>query len=143
MTMAGYKNLLHIDLETYSSVDLGKSGVYKYAESPDFRILLFGYVFNDEPVTVIDMANGGHLPISILNALTDENVTKVAHNANFERVCLTRHLKDLQVLDNWYSKDFDKKLSYEGFLPPEQWKDTMIMAVEHGYPGALASLGPA
>lgn len=143
MTMAGYKNLLHIDLETYSSVDLGKSGVYKYAESPDFRILLFGYAFNDEPVTVIDMANGEHLPISILNALTDENIIKVAHNANFERVCLTRHLKDLQVLDNWYSKDFDKKLSYEGFLPPEQWKDTMIMAVEHGYPGALASLGPA
>lgn len=85
--------MLHIDLETYSSVDLAACGVYKYAESFDFRILLFGYAWGDDPVEVLDLTKED-LPFSLVSALADENITKVAHNANFERVCLTRYVKE-------------------------------------------------
>lgn len=142
MTSANYcsKQVLHIDLETFSSVDLIDCGVYKYAEGIDFEILLFGYAWNDGPVHVIEMAKGETLPLAILYALVDDSIIKVAHNANFERVCLTRYLKDIQkerlFLDSI-------KLSPEEFLPPEQWQDTMIMAAENGYPSSLAQLGPA
>ena len=86
---------LSIDLETYSSVDLGKCGVYKYAESPDFEILLFGYAVDDGDVKVIDLAGGEAIPDEIIAALTDESVEKWCFNANFERVCLSRYLSDL------------------------------------------------
>ena len=84
---------LSIDIETYSSVDLGKCGVYKYAESPDAEVLLFAYSVNNEPVTVIDVANGESIPEEILNALTDPAVTKWAFNATFERIFLSIWLK--------------------------------------------------
>lgn len=72
---------ISIDIETYSDVDLTKSGVYKYAESPNFEILLFGYSVNDGPVQVVDLARGEKIPDDILQALSDENVTKWAFNA--------------------------------------------------------------
>ena len=83
---------LEIDIETYSSVSLQKCGVYKYAESPDFEILLFGYSPDGAPVKTIDLASGEKLPADVLHALTDDSVVKWAHNAQFERVCLSRYL---------------------------------------------------
>ena len=88
---------LSIDIETYSDVNLSKCGVYKYAESPDFEILLFGYSADGSDVTVIDLAQGEYLPQEIIEALTDNTVIKWAFNANFERVCLSRYLRDLGV----------------------------------------------
>ena len=86
---------ISIDIETFSSVDLTRCGVYKYAESPDFQILLFGYSVDGGEVQVIDLASGESIPKDVLAALTDDEVIKWAFNANFERVCLSRHLADL------------------------------------------------
>ena len=85
-------NHISLDIETYSSVDLNKSSVYRYSEAPDFEILLLGYSVDDDPVQVVDLASGERIPEEILAALTDERVTKWAFNANFERVCLSRYL---------------------------------------------------
>lgn len=79
---------LSIDLETFSDVDLNKSGVYRYTESPAFEILLFGFARDDDPVTVLDLTAGDTVPKDVLDALTDETVTKWAFNASFERICL-------------------------------------------------------
>ena len=81
---------LSIDIETYSSVNLQKAGVYKYAESLDFDILLFGYSVDGGAVHVIDLACGEKIPAEIVDALSDESVIKWAFNANFERICLSR-----------------------------------------------------
>ena len=112
---------LSIDLETYSSVDLGKSGVYKYAESEDFEILLFAYALNDEKVQVIDLASGEIIPEEILLALSDESIEKWAFNANFERVCLSRFL--------------GKRLK------PQGWYCTMIWSAYLGLPLSLEKVG--
>ena len=117
-----------IDIETYSSVDLGKCGVYKYAESPDFEILLFGYAVDDGEVKVIDLAGGEAIPDEILAALTDESVEKWCFNANFERVCLSRYLSDLGV-------------SRERFLHPEGWRCSMVWAATLGLPMSLEGVG--
>ena len=84
---------ISIDIETYSGICLAKSGVYKYAESPDFEILLFGYSVNGGPVQVVDLACGEQIPEEILTALTDDSVTKWAFNASFERICLSEYLR--------------------------------------------------
>ena len=84
---------LSIDLETYSSVDISKCGVYKYAEAPDFEILLFGYSVDGGEVIVLDLASGDVIPEEVRMALSDETVTKWAFNAQFERVCLSIYLK--------------------------------------------------
>ena len=90
MSTLSPKRVLHIDLETYSSVDLAECGVYKYAESSDFEILLFGYSWDDqEEVNVIEYPAQKGLPEEIWEALQDPDVIKVAHNASFERVCLS------------------------------------------------------
>ena len=112
---------LSIDFETYSSVDLGKSGVYKYAESEDFEILLFAYSIDDGEVKVIDLANGEIIPEEILSALSDESIEKWAFNANFERVCLSRFL--------------GKKLK------PQGWYCTMIWSAYLGLPLSLEKVG--
>lgn len=112
---------LSIDLETYSSVDLGKSGVYKYAESEDFEILLFAYSIDDGEVKVIDLASGEIIPEEILSALSDENIEKWAFNANFERVCLSRFL--------------GKRLN------PKGWYCTMIWSAYLGLPLSLEKVG--
>ena len=83
---------ISIDIETFSSADLTKSGVYRYAESEDFEVLLFGYSVDGGEVKVIDMAQGEKLPPEIIAALTDTAVRKYAYNAQFERVCLSRLL---------------------------------------------------
>lgn len=89
---------LSIDIETYSSEDLTKSGVYRYTEAPDFSILLFGYAFNDEPVQVVDLACGNELPKEVLDALLDASVLKTAWNAAFEITCISSHFNiDLDV----------------------------------------------
>lgn len=135
------KPILHIDLETYSSVDLAACGVYKYAESLDFKILLFGYAWNDGPVEVLDLTKQD-LPVTLFYALTDPNTIKVAHNANFERVCLTNYIKREKRI-KFFRKNLTDQFTPEGFLPPEQWQDTLVMAAENGYPSSLGQLGPA
>ena len=112
---------LSIDLETYSSVDLGKSGVYKYAESEDFEILLFAYSINDGEVKVIDLASGEIIPEEILAALSDESIEKWAFNANFERVCLSKFLGER--------------------LKPQGWYCTMIWSAYLGLPLSLEKVG--
>ena len=84
---------LSLDLETKSSVDISKAGAYKYAESPDFEILLFGVSVNHGPITVYDLACGDTVPEEIIAALSDDQVTKWAYNASFERVCLSVWLR--------------------------------------------------
>ena len=116
---------LSIDIETYSSADLGKCGVYKYAEDPDFGILLFGYAADGGEVHVIDLALGEKIPAAILTALTDETVTKYAFNASFERVCLSRFLG----------------LPTGEYLDPASWRCTMVWAAYMGLPLSLQGVG--
>ncbi len=115
----------HVDLETYSSVDLGKCGVYKYAEGEDFEVLLFGVSVDGGPVAVFDLASGEELPEEIRKGLTDPDITKYAHNANFERVCLSRFLG----------------LPAHTYLPPSQWRCTMTWAAYLGLPLSLKGVG--
>lgn len=110
---------LGIDIETYSSRDLGKCGVYKYVEAPDFAILLFAYSVDGGEVACVDLAQGEELPAEIRAALTDPAVTKTAWNAAFERICLSKYL------------GLDKPLD------PAQWKCTMVRAARMGLPLAL------
>ena len=113
-------NIMSVDIETYSSVDLVRSGVYAYSASPDFEILLFGYAFDDDPVKVIDLAGGEKLPAEVLEALTDSSVIKSAYNANFERTCLAAHLKRP--------------------MPPEQWQCSSVHALMLGLPATWTEL---
>ena len=116
---------LSIDIETYSSVNLAKSGVYRYSESPDFEILLFGYSADGGPVQVIDFSNGEKLPADILSALTDSSVMKWAFNAQFERVCLSRYLG----------------YPTGSYLDPDAWHCTMVWAAILGLPLSLEGVG--
>lgn len=99
---AGAQLILSIDLETYSSVDLGKCGVYKYCESDDFEILLFAYAFDDEEVQIIDMACGEELPQEITDAIESPDIIKTAWNTQFERTCLSRYLGHQLSPDSWH-----------------------------------------
>jgi len=123
---------ISIDLETRSSVDIGKSGVYRYAEAEDFAILLFGYAVDGGAVEVIDLANGEQIPQEILDALTDDSVIKWAFNANFERVCLSRYLSDLGML---------RTAEDARFLSPRSWRCTMVWSAYMGLPLSLAAVG--
>ena len=108
---------LNIDIETYSSHDLSKCGVYRYTEASDFEILLFGYSVDGGEVQVVDIANGESIPAHILIALTDNSVVKWAFNAQFERICLSRYLRDIGRFENTsYSIPQDTVGSY---LNPE------------------------
>ena len=132
---------LSLDLETYSDVNLAKCGVYKYAESPAFEILLFGYAVDGGPVQVIDLAQGETIPEEILDVLTDDTITKWAFNANFERVCLSRYLTDLgRSLDPFYDQH---TLSQEcaRFLNPAGWKCSMVWSAYLGLPLSLEGVG--
>ena len=116
---------LSIDLETYSSADIGKTGVYRYSESPDFEILLFGYSIDGAPVQLVDLMNGEQIPAEVLVALRDPAVTKWAFNASFERICLSRWLG----------------LPSGAYLDPQQWRCSMIWAAYLGLPLSLAGVG--
>lgn len=116
---------LSIDIETYSSVNLAKSGVYRYVEAPDFEILLFGYSVDGSAVQVIDLACGEKIPAEILGALTDESVTKWAFNAGFERVCLSRYIG----------------LPTGEYIAPSSWRCSMVWAATMGLPLSLEGVG--
>ena len=125
--MTSFSNIkyLVIDLETFSSVDLKKSGVYPYVEAPDFEILLAAISINGEEPIVYDLASGEKLPEEIINAIKDEKITKIAYNCNFERVCLSRYFG----------------LPTGSYLSPRNWKDTMILSLYNGFPRALGQVG--
>ena len=132
---------LSIDIETYSDVNLSKCGVYKYAESPDFEILLFGYSADGSEVTVIDLAQGERLPQEIIDALTDDTVIKWAFNANFERVCLSRYLRDLGVSLDPFHDNHPLSQECARFLNPESWRCSMVWAATMGLPLSLEGVG--
>jgi DNA polymerase len=132
---------LSIDIETYSDVNLPKCGVYKYAESPDFEILLFGYSADGSDVQVIDLAQGEHLPQEIIDALTDDSVIKWAFNANFERVCLSRYLSDLGMSLDPFHDNHPLSIECARFLNPESWRCSMVWAATMGLPLSLEGVG--
>lgn len=116
---------LSIDIETYSSENLAKCGVYRYCQSPDFEVLLFGYSADGGPVKVIDLANGETIPDEILCALVDDKVIKWAFNAQFERICLSRYLGG----------------SVGTYMDPSSWQCTMVWAATLGLPLSLEGVG--
>ncbi|VEI13874.1 DNA polymerase [Trueperella bialowiezensis] len=118
---------LFIDIETYSPVNLAKSGVYPYAEHKDFDILLFGYSIDGNPVEVVDLASGEDLPVEVLEAVVDPGVTKWAFNAAFERVCLSA----------WIHRHHPELLAGRRFLDPAQWHCTMVWSAYLGLPMSL------
>ena len=130
---------LMIDLETKSDVDITKAGVYRYADSPYFDILLFAYSVDDAPVKVVDLACGEQLPEEILNALTDDRIQKHAFNASFERVCLSV----------WLRRNYPECFISYGlpedacgnYLSPNAWQCTMVAAAYLGLPLSLAGVG--
>ena len=132
-------NMITIDIETRSDKDISKCGVYAYTDTPYFDILLFAYSIDEQPVQVVDMANGEEIPESILAALADENVVKRAFNCNFERVCLSKYLRENhpQYFQS-YSIDED---TVGDFLNPESWHCSMIHARTLGLPLSLAEVG--
>lgn len=117
--------MLHLDYETFSSVDLKSCGLYKYAESDDFEVLLMSYSVDGSPVRIIDLANGEKIPREVLSAFSDESVTKWAHNSAFERVCTSRLLG----------------LPRGAYLSPRNWRCSMISCAYLGLPLSLADAG--
>ena len=130
---------MSIDLETYSDVDIRKCGVYKYAESDNFEILLFAVSVDNGDVTVYDLAQGDTLPDEILDALTDDNVIKWAFNASFERICLSY----------WLRKNYTDKFKSYGdgndtvgkYLNPVSWRCSMVWSAVMGLPLSLEGVG--
>ena len=130
---------MSIDLETYSDVDISKCGAYKYAESDNFEILLFGVSIDGGKVQVFDLACGDIIPDDILAALSDDTVTKWAFNANFERICLSNwlkrhhpeHFKSYRIPEDPASK----------YLDPSSWKCTMVWSAYMGLPLSLEGVG--
>lgn len=116
--------VLSIDIETYSSADLGKSGVYKYTESPDFEVLLFSYAIDYGQVHCVDLTER-RLPDEIVDLIKNPYVIKTAYNATFERICLSRHLK------------------VDGYLDPTNWRCTQVQAMYNGLPASLENAGAA
>jgi DNA polymerase len=112
---------LSIDLETFSSIDLKKAGMYRYVQSPDFQILLFAHAYDDEPVKIVDLAQGERIPVDILYALCNPEVIKHAYNAPFEWYCLNKFWR----------------------APLDQWRCTMFHGLYCGYPGGLANVAEA
>ena len=130
---------MSIDLETYSDVDISKCGAYKYAESDNFEILLFGVSIDGCAVQVFDLACGDAIPDDILAALSDDTVTKWAFNANFERICLSNWLKRHHPEHfNGYRIPEDPASKY---LDPSSWKCTMIWSAYMGLPLSLEGVG--
>ena len=118
-------NSLSIDIESFSSANLQKCGLYKYSEASDFEILLFGYSVDGGAVQVVDLACGEKLPADIIAALTDETVTKWAFNASFERICLSRFIG----------------LPTGEYINPASWRCSMVWAATMGLPLSLEGVG--
>lgn len=136
MAVAEREKTLFLDIETYSSVDLAKAGVYKYAESQDFQILLFAYSYNDDPVDVLDLTKDD-LDYQLIQDLNDPTILKKAHNAQFERVCLSAYLRKLS---DWKT---GAVLEGKPFLQPEGWYCTMVHSSMCGLPSSLKQVGDA
>ena len=130
---------LSLDLETYSDVDLGKCGVYSYAESPYFEVLLFGYAVNGGKVHVIDLALGEKIPEEIVNALTDDTITKWAFNASFERICLSYWLR--RHHPDKFSSYSTPEDTVGAYLDPSSWRCSMIWSAYMGLPFSLDGVG--
>lgn len=116
---------MSIDIETYSDIDINKAGVYRYVDTEEFKILLFAYSVDGDPVQLIDLTRGDSIPKEIVKALSDKSVTKWAYNANFERVALSRFLG----------------MPTGQYLDPEGWKCSMVWAATLGLPMGLAKVG--
>ena len=121
----------HIDIESFATVDLNKAGVYHYAEDPSFEILLFGVSVDGGPVEVYDLAQGDHIPADLVDALLDPTILKYAHNAAFERICLSRFCWDRGLLPRGI------------FLDPAGWRCTMVWSAYAGLPLSLRDVGEA
>lgn len=134
-----FMRTLAIDLETFSSNDLSKCGVYKYVQAPDFDILLFGYAIDGGVVKVVDLAAGEEIPENVLNALTDETVTKWAFNSNFERICLSEWLR--RKHPEYFSSYSIPEDTVGDYLDPHGWKCSMIWSAYMGLPLSLAGAG--
>ena len=130
---------ISLDLETYSDIDLQKCGVYRYAQSPNFKILLFGYSVDGGAVQVVDVACGEMIPMDIIIAITDDNITKWAFNSSFERVCLSVWLqRNYSQYFRSYSINEDTVGDY---LDPKAWKCSMVWSAYMGLPLSLAGVG--
>lgn len=130
---------MSIDLETYSDVDIKKSGVYKYAESDNFEILLFAVSINSGPVTAYDLASGDVLPENILDAITDESVIKWAFNASFERICISNWLRKYHP-EHFVSYSIPED-TVGNYLNPISWRCTMVWSAYMGLPLSLEGVG--
>jgi DNA polymerase len=136
---------LSIDIESYSETELKTCGVYRYAEDPAFEVLLFSYSADGGEAQTVDLARGETIPDKILEALTDDSVVKWAYNASFERICLSRHLRDLGLsldpfADNHHSAAVLGKAQY---LNPASWRCTMVWSAYLGLPLSLEQSGAA
>lgn len=119
--------MIGLDIETYSSYDLKKCGVYKYAEAPDFEILLLSYTVDDQPTKLVDLARGETLPDEIITGLLDDETPKWAFNAGFERVCLSRYFRDQGLI--------------RGYLKPDSWYCSLVLSAYNGLPLSLKDVG--
>ena len=132
---------ISIDIETFSDVNLAKCGVYKYAESPAFEILLFGYAVDGGEVQVVDLTQGETIPEEILDAMANETITKWAFNASFERVCLSRYLRDLGMSVDPFHDHHPISTEPAHFLNPAGWQCSMIWSAYMGLPLSLEGVG--
>ena len=131
--------MITIDIETKSDKDISKCGVYAYTDTPYFDILLFAYSVDGQPVQVVDMANDEEIPENILAALADENVIKRAFNVNFERVCLSKYLRENNP--QYFQSYSISEDTVGNYLSPESWHCSMIHARTLGLPSSLAEVG--
>ena len=131
--------MITIDIETKSDKDISKCGVYAYTDTPYFDILLFAYSIDGQPVQVVDTANGEEIPENVLVALADENVVKRAFNCNFERVCLSKYLRENHP--QYFQSYSIAEDTVGDFLNPESWHCSMIHARTLGLPSSLAEVG--
>lgn len=117
-------NHLFIDIETTSGANLASVGAYRYAEDAQFRVLLFGYAMDDAPIRIVNLEQGERIPGEVIEALADPDVTKLAYDAQFERVCLSRHLE----------------LPGNVYLCPEQWRCIKVWASYRGLPSSMKKI---
>jgi DNA polymerase len=127
------------DIETYSDVDLKKCGMYKYAESPNFEILLFAYSINGGEVVVIDLANDEKVPTEVIIALSDKEVIKWAYNAAFERICLSEWLR--RNYPKYFSSYSTSDDTVGNYLDPSSWRCSMVWSAYLGFPLSLEGVG--
>lgn len=130
---------LSIDVETFSDVDLKKCGVYKYASSPDFEILLFGVSVDGGEVTVYDLASGDTVPEEIIQALSDDSVIKWAYNASFERICLSVWLR--RNYPQYFSSYSIEEDTVRNYLDPSSWRCSLVWGAYMGLPLSLEGIG--